>query len=116
MLKRTTPKTINATLTVTGQGETVTLDVTFNNLAKQAYADLIEKTVERVQANVEGKRQDELVAETNAYIVIGLVSNWESEYELKIDDLLEAERDRPGLLLGVIRGFHQAREVAVAKN
>lgn len=117
-LKRKTPDTINADLTIKCQGETVTMAVTFNNLAPADY----DAHIERISGEVGETFKDDknaagkVIAEMNARIAQLLVNSWESEYETTVEDFKAADRDRPGLLHGLIRAYHQSREANVAKN
>lgn len=101
MLKRQRPATLPATLTITGQGEQVKFKITYNNLPTSAY--------------------DQLVADSRenggiSHIVLGIVKEWETEYELTTADVNAAEDVNPGFIVAVIQGYHDARRVQKAKN
>lgn len=107
MLKKKTPDTIPATLTLESQGEKFKLQLVYNNLKSAAYNELVEKAV--AQADGEKEKQ-------NAIVVLGLINSWESEYELSIEGLMEAESDRPYMILALLGGFFEARQVQRVKN
>jgi len=101
MLKRKRPATLPATLTITGQGETEKFTITYNNLPTSAY--------------------DQLVAESRekggiSHVVLGIVKEWDTEFELTTEGVNEAEDLNPGLVIAVIQGYHDARKVQRAKN
>jgi hypothetical protein len=107
MLKKKTPETIPATLTLEAQGEKFKLPMVYKNLNAVAYDALVESAV--AQANGDQRRQ-------NAIVVLGLIESWESEYDLTVDGLLEAEDDRPYTILALLGGFFEARQVQRVKN
>lgn len=108
MLKRIRPDAIKTTLAVTGQGETFKFDVTYYN---RKQSEVVEAVAKAQQAAIEEQRS-ETVADTILY----LVKDWDSEYPLTKEGVMEMEDDRPGLLMAIITGFHRARQVEVAKN
>lgn len=98
MLTRKRPDAIPATLTVTGQGETVKFNLTYNN-----------KRVDEVEALIKD-------AERLEDVVLALVKEWETEYPLTREGVEEMEADRPGIIVAIMVGFHDARRVEKAKN
>jgi hypothetical protein len=94
MLTRKRPETISTKLTIEGQQETIAFKVEYHN-----------RTAKEVNAFVD--REDYTVAKG----VLHLVKSWEAEYELDTAGIEDAESDRPGLILAVIAGFHEARRV-----
>lgn len=114
MLKRETPKTIKADLTVLCQGEKIPLTLTYRNFPPAEYDAMVERVTEQVKAL--GKIGASAIMEVNVKIVSELLESWEAEYPLNEAGLGEAERDRPGLLYGIVRGYHQSREASVVKN
>ena len=100
MLTRKTPAFLATTVTLTGQGaEPVTFNVTFNNHKQQ---DVFEFT----QANANNPEKT----------ILFIVNAWEAEYELTAEGVLEAESDRPGLIVGLLSAFYESRKVEVRKN
>lgn len=98
MLTKQLKGTLPAALTLTGQGESVTFNVTYHN-----------------------RRQSELLAELEkakdpAELVLFLVESMESEYALTPEGIKQLEDDRPGMVLFLIDGFHKARRVGAEKN
>lgn len=107
MLTRNRPETINASLTITGQGvEDVTFDLVYRNLTGDQFDTAL---------NIDGKDKDR---EQIDYIsaVLELVASWDTEYKLTREDLAAAESDRGGFLIAVIQGFHQCRRVKLVGN
>lgn len=98
MLTRKRPDVIPATLTVTGQGETVKFNLTYNN-----------KRVDEVETLIKD-------AEKLEDVVLALVNEWETEYPLTREGVEEMEADRPGIIVAIMVGFHDARRVEKAKN
>lgn len=98
MLTKQLRGTLPATLTVNGQGESVVLPLTYHNRRQTELNKFIETTRDSRE------------------IVLYLVESWESEYDLSLDGLAALEDDRPGMILALIEGFHQARKVEAGKN
>lgn len=99
MLTRTKVLEIPATLTVTGQGETVKFNLTFHN-----------RSMDEVQAVLDDENQ------TVADAVLYIVKDWETEYPLTTEGLKELESDRPGMVVAVMTAFYDARRMTRAKN
>lgn len=99
MLTRQRKETIDATLTIKGQGETVKFNITFNNIKTSE----IEKETQLPDFSV-------------AALLLKMIHSWECEYDLSLEGLKELEDDRPGILFGIIEGYHQARRVERSKN
>jgi hypothetical protein len=98
MLTKKAPATIATSLTIKGQGETCKFDVTYFN---------------RTQAEI-----DEQVAKgiTNGELVLFVVKDWDTEYELSTAGLAEMESTRPGIVAAVFQGYNDARVVQREKN
>lgn len=111
-LKRKTPDTIKVDLTVTAAGEKLTFAVTYNNPTPNEYDEKVKEIAERVTAAADGNE----IRNINVALVLLLVKEWDAEYELTESDLLEADRDRPGILFGIVRGYHNSRQASVVKN
>ncbi len=107
MLKKKTPETIAATLTLEAQGEKFKLPLVYRNLKPAAYDTLVEESVKAADGDKE--RQ-------NALVVFGLIESWESEYDLSVEGLIEAEHDRPYTIMALLGGFFEARQVQRVKN
>ena len=99
MLTKKKALEIPSTLTVTGQGDTIKLKLTYNNLPMDAVQELLDA-------------EDKTVAD----VVLAVVKEWESEYELSTEGLNELENDRPGMVVALIQGFYDARRMTKAKN
>lgn len=107
MLKKKTPDTIAVSLTLEAQGEKFKLPMVYNNLNADAYDKLVEASV----AAASGDKEKQ-----NALVVLGLINSWESEYDLSVEGLMEAERDRPYTIMALLGGFFEARQVQRVKN
>lgn len=99
MLSRKRPLTIATTLALTGQGDTVTLNVTYFN---------------RKQSELEAKLKEE--ESSVPAVVLFMVKEWDAEYPLTLEGIQELEDDRPGVVYGVIEAFHEARRMQKEKN
>jgi hypothetical protein len=99
MLTRAKKELIATTLTVKGQGETVTFNITFHN-RKQS------------ELEAEGEKEGATINKTLLY----LVESWENEYPLTDEGIKEMEDDRPGITMAIIFAYHEARHVAKEKN
>jgi len=99
MLKRTLVEEIKTTLAIKGQGEEFKFNVTYHN-KPQSELD------KHLAANPEEP------AETLAFIL----KDWESEYPCTLEGIREVENDRPGMVVALIYGYHEARRVAKEKN
>lgn len=101
MLRRVVNETIPATLAVKGQGESWQFDLTYHN---------------RKQSQVEALMAEAGKAEKVVDLVLFLVKEWDADYPLTAEGVKDMEDDRPGMILAIIQGFHDARQVARAKN
>lgn len=104
MLRRERAATIPATLTVNGQGGSVTFNITYHN---RKQSEVAEKTLAATKNNEEGG----ITA-----LLLFLVESWECDYALTNEGVREMEDDWPGLILAIVQGFHDARQMTRAKN
>ena len=101
--KGNAPKTIPAKLEIVGGGETNTLSLTFHN-----------RKPSEMQAKVE-----ELKGSDDPFLpsmVLFVVKEWDTDYSLSLEGILEAEDERPGLCDAILKGFHKVRQVALEGN
>lgn len=91
------PKTLPATLTITGQGSTDKLDITYHN----------RKTSELKERLKDG---------TLASVVPWLVESWDTDFDLTEEGVIAAEDEYPGFVDIIFSGFHQARRKGLEKN
>lgn len=109
MLKRgARPETLAATLAIKSQGETVNLNVTYFN-----------RKLSEVQAAIEEAQRSSLESGKNTVVaetILSVVKEWETDYPLTAEGLAELEDERPGLIMAVLMGFHQARGAELVKN
>jgi hypothetical protein len=109
MLTRKTPDTLATAITLKGQGEEITFNVTYFNRTQ----DAIKECLEKYQATPEA--QDDPTY-PNLQAVLFITKTLDSEYPLTLEGLREMERDRPGMVEVLFYGFHQARRVELVKN
>lgn len=102
MLKRNTKPLILANLTLVGQGDSVSFNVTYNNI-KQSEVDA---AIQQIKDSDNGA----------ADLVLRMVKEWETEFPLTVQGIREAEDEYPGFIMAVVEGFHEARRVAKRKN
>lgn len=93
------PKTIAATLTITGQGSTDKLNLVFHNRkSSEVQAKLMEPGVKM------------------AAVVPFIVESWDSDFELTEEGLIAMEDENPGMVSAVFEGFYKARRKEVQGN
>src|SRR5690606_10773030 len=115
MLTKRTPDTTRTTLKIKAQGVDNTLLLTYHNRTADQYDEFV--------ANPENLKSPDDdpdipgIAHINAGIVLFLVKSFDDgtdkDFPLTRDGLVELERTWPGTLLGIVRGYHQARGAAV---
>lgn len=119
MLTKKTPDTIKASLKIKAQGVENNLLLTYHNRTPEQYEEFVAnpenlKVPEGVTSDAVG------IAHINAALVLFLVKSFDdgtdSEFPLNRDGLIDLERHWPGVLMGIARGYHQARGAAVEKN
>lgn len=98
MLTRKAQETLSTKLTVKGQGESVSFNITYHN-----------RTGKQIKELVDG---DKTIGE----LVLFVVKDWESEYPLTSEGLDELENERPGMLMAIMEGFHSSRRMEREKN
>ena len=94
---------IKATLTVKGQGEETKFDVTYFNRRQSELEAALKKALEDDGGGIPN-------------VVLFMVKDWDTEYPLTLEGIKELEDERPGILYGIIAGFHAARKVEAVKN
>ena len=118
MLTKNTPETIAATLTVKSQGVENTLKLTYINRTYEQYDEFV-KNPETFNVP-EGLRDDQGIAAINVAMVLFLVKSFDDgtdkAFPLNMDGLLDLEDHWPGVLLGIVKGYHEARAAQVEKN
>lgn len=92
------PKTLQATLTIVGQGSADKLEITYHNRKTSE----VQKTLED-GCSLGG-------------LVVFLVESWGTDFELTEEGVREAEDEYPGLVDAIITGFHRARRKELEKN
>lgn len=92
------PKTLPTTLTITGQGSTDKLNVTYHN-----------------------RKQSEIDAQFNSGITLGglipfLVESWDTDFALTEEGVKEFEDEYPGIVDILLSGYGKARLKEAEKN
>ena len=103
IMKGNAPKTIPAKLEIVGGGETNTLSLTFYN---------------RKPSEIQTKL-DELKDSKDPFLpsmVLFVVKEWESDYSLGLEGVMEMEDERPGICDAILKGFHKVRQVELEGN
>lgn len=117
-LTKKTPDTIKANLAIKAQGVENSLMLTYHNRSPEEYEKYVANTENFKIA--EDVRNDEGIARVNATIVLFITKSFDDgtdeNFPLTMDGLLDLERHWPGVLFGIIRGYHQSRAAAVEKN
>lgn len=99
MLTRKKQLTIADIVKITGQGETIEFPVVFNNVSQQQLEEVTNK------------------ADMKPYEpTLLIVNSWDAEYPLTPEGVLEAEGDRPGLLVAILQQFYSCRQVFLQGN
>lgn len=121
MLTKQTPDTIAARLTVKAQGVENTLQLTYHNHKPADYTAFIENPENLKVPDDVPKGNDRIgIAHINASIVLFIVKSFDdgtdSAFPLNREGLIELENYWPGTLMGLVKGYHQARGAAIEKN
>ncbi len=96
--KGASPKTIHATLTITGQGSTDKLDVVFHN---------------RRSSEVKGKIESGV---SLAAAVPFIVESWDTDFDLTEEGVTDFEDEYPGIVAAIFDGYWKARRKEVEGN
>lgn len=119
MLTKKTPDTIRTTLTVKAQGVENTLQLTYFNHDPDKYDEWV-KNPENLNIPEAVQGEGNGIAHINASLVLFVVKSFDDgtdkDFPFNRDGLIDLERTWPGTLLGIVRGYHQARAAAVEKN
>ncbi|MBV6304938.1 hypothetical protein KVP10_08560 [Candidimonas humi] len=97
------PTTIPARLTIKGAGESNKLELTYFNRKSSEYDD---KVAELKESSVPFLPS----------LVVFLVKEWDTDYSLSIEGVLELEDERSGICEAILQGFWQARRIELEKN
>lgn len=119
MLTKKTPDTIKATLTVKAHGVENTLLLTYYNRSPDDY-DAFTRNPENLKIP-EGVTDDLIgLAHINASLALYLVKSFDDgtdkDFPVTRDGLVDLEAHWPGILMGLVRGYHQSRAASVEKN
>jgi hypothetical protein len=109
-LKKIRKETLPSTLTVIGQGDSISFKITYHN-RKQSEVEAV------MNAPIpDGADPVEAMTSNIEKCILFVVESWDAEYELSPEGLRELEDDRPGMKVALIEGYHKARSMARAKN
>lgn len=118
MLTKKTPDTISARLRIKAQGVENDLLLTFHNRSPDEY-EAFTKNPENLKTT-EGVNEIVGIAQIKAAMVLFLVKSFDDgtdeEFPLNLEGLVNLERHWPGVLQGIMVGYHQARGAQVEKN
>lgn len=118
MLTKKTPEQIKTVLKIKAQGVENTLQLTFHNHPPAKYQEFIQNP-ENLKSP-EGTSDNDAIAMINAQIALFVVKSFDDgtdkDFPLTLDGLVEMEKHWPGVLMGLIRGYHMARGASVEKN
>ncbi|WP_457319821.1 hypothetical protein [Stenotrophomonas sp. P5_B8] len=92
------PAVIPAKLSFSGTGEKFKLDVKFRNVNGKEYRAAVD----------DGKNLAELV-----FLV---VDEWDADYPLSVEGIMDFEDERAGICEGLLMAYHRARRVELEKN
>lgn len=119
MLTEDTPDTIKASLKVKAMGVENNLLLTYYNRSPDEFDAFLKnpenlKVPDGVEGDVAG------IAHINASLALFLVKSFDDgtdkAFPLNRDGLIKLNRVWPGVLMGIVRGYHQARGAEVEKN
>lgn len=117
-LTKKTPDTIAARLKVSASGVENLLMLTYHNHKPDDY-DAFAQNPENMKVP-EGLSDVDAVRSINAGFVLFLVKSFDDataeDFPLTHEGLLQLERHYPGVLLGIVQGYHMARAAKVEKN
>lgn len=120
MLTKKTPDTIKAQLSIKAQGVENTLMLTYYNHAPEKYAAFVGNPENMKPPESPGMNDAVMIAHINAALALFVVKSFDDgtdeAFPLNKAGLVELEAHWPGTLLGIIRGYHQARGAEVEKN
>lgn len=119
MLTKQTPEAIKAQLKIKAQGIETMLMLTYYNRTPEEY-EAFTANKENLQIPTGVKSDAEGIAHMNAGILLYLVKSFDdgtdNDFPLNRDGLIDLERHWPGTLMGILKGYHQARAASVEKN
>lgn len=122
MLTKKTPESIKAQLSIKAQGVENTLMLTYHNHPPEKYEAFVSNPENMKPPEPEGMNMSDMaaIAHMNAQLVLFLVKSFDDgtdeAFPLNLAGLVDLERHWPGTLIGLVRGYHQARGAAVEKN
>lgn len=119
MLTKKTPETIKASLKINAMGTEQELLLTYHNYAPDDF-DAWRQNPENLKARDSAKTEQDMIRDMNATIVLHVVKSFDDgtdeAFPLNMDGLVELDRTWPGMLNGIMLGYHQARAATVQKN
>lgn len=119
-LTNKTPDTIKATLKIKAQGVENTLQLTYKNHTQDEFSAFAqnEENFKLPESIKDGTMNAFTFA--NAQMVLFVVQSFDDgtdkDFPLTLEGLMKLEGSWPAALVGIIRGYHQARAAEVEKN
>lgn len=119
-LTNKTPDTIKATLKVKAQGVENTLQLTYKNHTHEEFAAFAKNEENfKLPESIKDDSMDAFMF-ANAQMVLFVTKSFDdgtdADFPLTLEGLLKLESSWPATLIGIIRGYHQARAAEVEKN
>lgn len=93
---------IEASITITGQGRTQKLNVTFRHKTKDEYDELM------------AQLRDGKIA--TAELLLALVERWDADMPLEEASIQVLRQHQPGADLAIVQAYNQALQVELEKN
>ncbi|KKO71841.1 hypothetical protein [Kerstersia gyiorum] len=101
--KGNAPKTIPAKLEIVGGGEANVLNLTFHNRKGSEFDVKIEELKETQEPFIPN-------------LVLFIVKEWDTDFSLSLEGILEFEDERPGICNAILKGYHKVRAVELEGN
>jgi len=94
--------TIDAAITITGQGRSQKLNVTFRHKTKDEYDGLMDQL------------RDEAI--TTSDLLLELIERWDADMPLEDPSINFLRQHQPGADYAIVEAYNKAMQVALAKN
>jgi hypothetical protein len=94
--------TIDAAITITGQGRSQKLNVTFRHKTKDEYDGLMDQL-----------REEKI---TTSDLLLQLIEQWDADMPLEEASIHTLRQHQPGADLAIVQAYNEALQVARGKN
>lgn len=120
MLTKQTPETISASLKIKAMGKEYSLMLTYTNHKLEDF-DAWRQNPENIQLPESAKSSEiEMIRSMNASVALFVIKSFDDgtdeAFPLNYAGLIDMDRTWPGILNGILVGYHQARAASVEKN